>query len=214
MATEADIDSILETIADAYSRPNFPLPGNRAKWIKDFAPTPAAVLQAAVDAAMRKSPGFPPTSMQVAEYITAIEGPAAGAALQGCQDCYGTPGRREMAVHFERDGVVHVVARLAACDCNGGRLLTVSYKPWRDLWAHWNNGPGLLAIYFTSREMLSLRMEHRETPAIVAGIRSVPRSSAVALMRASLADRDPHAGQRRRAVEWDRERDWQEEEAS
>lgn len=206
MATEADVDSILETIADAYSRPNFPLPGNRAKWIKDFAATPAAVLQAAADAAMRKSPGFPPTSMQVAEYI---EGPAAGTVLQGCADCYGTPGRREMAVHFERDGVVYVVVRMAACDCPGGRALNVSYKPWRDLWDHWNNGAGMLAIYFTSREMLSLRTEHRETPAVVAAVKPVPRGSAVAHVRASLAGPDRFAGQRRRAIERDREREWE-----
>ena len=202
MASNDEIRTLLDGVADVYSRRNWPGPVLLGKWCRDFAEVPLLEIEGALNAAMKASPQFPPTPMAVAALLDAPTSQGqAKAEPEGCPDCRRTPGKREMAIHHEdKRGAVVVREVMAACDCRDGMALLAStrvgqeeipsrWMGWRDVWEGWQRR-GALAVYVTHREHLTLDARERLTPEQVRAIRPLPASTHAARIRATLSGRD------------------------
>ena len=225
MAEPHQVAEVLNHLRGVYSKAdNWPnAPGRRA-WEEAFANIPEAEMFRALHATLADARfhQFPPTPMAVVAAVThgGVAGGPTGPAP--CPDCEALPGYREMSIRWEdASGKAHSAVRLAACGCRLGEVRRAAgCISWRALWSKWQGDREILVAKggrivgrprFTSRDHPLLDSTERRTEQDLDQHPVKARSTAAAFLVAALNGRDEHAGERRRGVEREQERDqWEE----
>jgi len=180
--SRADVDVIIGYLRQQW--PRMKVEGELlVEWYKALEHVPLSQLQVVTAGVLREDESAPKLATIVKRLGggkggrgRASRGTAAARALprgpapKGCPDCARQPGWREMARHFERNGLAEVRVVIAKCDCELGASMAGAAPPFREVLDAWTASPATTRTHVTHRELPVLEESMRHTPAAYARI--------------------------------------------